>query len=302
MSIPAATTYISRHETFISQQQLNATQESKRLNINIMATDTDSHASSGSQYLQDVLGDVLADALSKVARERPTDPIQYVADYLHNLKPDEDEETLHYEETEEQQNEDANFRKSRNPSPIKDPADDLEPDDDNTEAKKTNEDGPNDEKRDVEKNGEVQSKETSPNLSAERQRTANSDPISSLASTSISQPASSTEYIADESSTKSLDRKSFKKKRKSTTFSKNLPAVAMSGEEYKIRRGILPPMRESPKSSPDGEPRIDQKPKNGVKAKPRQLEPIESFDEQKHQKRNRKLTEQSNRGNSIYKQ
>ena len=76
----------------------------------------------------------------------------------------------------------------------------------------------------------------------------------------------------------------------------------MSGEEYKIRRGILPPMRESPKSSPDGEPRIDQKPKNGVKAKPRQLEPIESFDEQKHQKRNRKLTEQSNRGNSIYKQ
>ena len=76
----------------------------------------------------------------------------------------------------------------------------------------------------------------------------------------------------------------------------------MTGEEYKIRRGILPPMRESPKSSPDGEPRIDQKPKNGVKAKPRQLEPIESFDEQKHQKRNRKLTEQSNRGNSIYKQ
>lgn len=59
MSIPAATTYVSRHETFISQQQLNATQESKRLNINIMATDTDSHASSGSQYLQDVLGDVL---------------------------------------------------------------------------------------------------------------------------------------------------------------------------------------------------------------------------------------------------
>ena len=59
MSIPAATTYVSRHETFISQQQLNATQKSKQLNINIMATDTDSHASSGSQYLQDVLGDVL---------------------------------------------------------------------------------------------------------------------------------------------------------------------------------------------------------------------------------------------------
>ena len=99
---------------------------------------------------------IIADALSKVARERPTDPIQYVADYLHNLKPDEDEETLHYEETEEQQNEDANYRKSRNPSPIKNPGDDLEPDDDNTEAKKTNEDGPDDENE--EENGEVQSK------------------------------------------------------------------------------------------------------------------------------------------------
>ena len=52
-----------------------------------MAADTDSHGSSGSQYLQDVLGDVLAEALSKVAKERPEDPIQYVANYLHSLKP-----------------------------------------------------------------------------------------------------------------------------------------------------------------------------------------------------------------------
>ena len=51
-----------------------------------MAADTESHASSGSQYLQDVLGDVLADALSKVAKERPSDPIQFVANYLHSLK------------------------------------------------------------------------------------------------------------------------------------------------------------------------------------------------------------------------
>ena len=48
--------------------------------------DTDSRSSSGSQYLQDVLGDVLAEALSKVAKERPSDPIQYVANYLHSLK------------------------------------------------------------------------------------------------------------------------------------------------------------------------------------------------------------------------
>ena len=77
---------------------------------------------------------------------------------MHNLKPDEDEETLHYEETGEQQNEDANYPKSRNPSPIKDPADDLKPDDDNTEAKKSNEDDPDDEKRDDEENDKEKSK------------------------------------------------------------------------------------------------------------------------------------------------
>ena len=61
----------------------------------------------------------------------------------------------------------------------------------------------------------------------------------------------------------------------STNFSKNLPAVAFRADEYKIRRGILPPMRESPKSSPNGEPRFDTTPK-GVKAKPRQLEPLKN--------------------------
>ena len=57
-----------------------------------------------------------------------------------------------------QQNEDANYRKSRNPSPIKDPADDLEPDDDKIKAKKSNEDGHDDEKRNDEENDEAQSK------------------------------------------------------------------------------------------------------------------------------------------------
>ena len=50
MSIPEPTTYISRHETFI-EQQLNASPDSEE-NTATMAADTDSHASSGSQYLQ----------------------------------------------------------------------------------------------------------------------------------------------------------------------------------------------------------------------------------------------------------
>ena len=32
--------------------------------------------------LQDALGDVLAQALSAVAKERPADPVQFVADFL----------------------------------------------------------------------------------------------------------------------------------------------------------------------------------------------------------------------------
>ncbi len=40
---------------------------------------------SGSEYLQQVLGDVLAKALSSVARERPQDPVQYVAEYLYKV-------------------------------------------------------------------------------------------------------------------------------------------------------------------------------------------------------------------------
>ena len=48
-----------------------------------------SNSSSGSQYLQNALGDVLAEALSQVAKKRPSDPIQYVADYLHSVSDDD---------------------------------------------------------------------------------------------------------------------------------------------------------------------------------------------------------------------
>ncbi len=44
---------------------------------------------SGSEYLQQVLGDVLAKALSSVARERPHDPVQYVAEYLYKVSGNE---------------------------------------------------------------------------------------------------------------------------------------------------------------------------------------------------------------------
>ncbi len=131
-----------------------------------------------------------------------------------------------------------------------------------------------------------------------------------------------------------------------TTFSKHLPAVAMAKDDYRLKRGLLPPMKQSPKSSAEGEPRVS-KPGgptysrysyadsrcvfhdffnclpsrfvdvylkllfmiqifhpvfrlfrySNAKAKPRQLAPLDdsTFDMEKHKRRNRKLTEMSNR-------
>ena len=63
MSIPEPTSYISRHEQFIEQQLLNVSAspspELEQNNMNLNSTDTVSQGSSGSQYLQEVLGDVL---------------------------------------------------------------------------------------------------------------------------------------------------------------------------------------------------------------------------------------------------
>ena len=81
-----------------------------------------------------------------------------------------------------------------------------------------------------------------------------------------------------------------------TSFSRNLPAVAMTKNEYRAKRGLLPPMLQSPKSSPDGEPRINNRNSIAGKQKPGQLAPLpDTFDIKKHNKRNRKLTEMNNR-------
>ena len=79
-----------------------------------------------------------------------------------------------------------------------------------------------------------------------------------------------------------------------TSFSKRLPAVAMSKDDYRVKRGLLPPMKQSPKSSPEGEPKYNATyaaKYGGVKQKPRQLAPIaDDFDIEKHNRRNKKLS------------
>ena len=56
----------------------------------------------GSEYLQEALGDVLAKALAAVAKERPQDPIQFLADFLQSArkeqKKDKDRDSGHYED------------------------------------------------------------------------------------------------------------------------------------------------------------------------------------------------------------
>ena len=73
----------------------------------------------------------------------------------------------------------------------------------------------------------------------------------------------------------------------------------MSKSDYRAKRGLLPPMTQSPKSSPEGEPQVHQRESgaNSVnKPKHRQLKPLEgTFNKERHLKRNRKLTEYSNR-------
>ena len=81
----------------------------------------------------------------------------------------------------------------------------------------------------------------------------------------------------------------------------------MSQNDYRARRGLLPPMRQSPKSSPEAEIKDHN---SSPKTKHRQLAPLDSkassstsagetFDMEKHHKRNRKLTQMSNRASTL---
>ena len=96
-------------------------------------------------------------------------------------------------------------------------------------------------------------------------------------------------------------------RRKTTTFSRHLPAVAdYKRDEYRTKRGIntnvkLPPMSQSPSgrtfstSDPSSLSSNGSYGSRGVR-KPRQLEPLEAdiatFDTKKHRKRTQKLVEQ----------
>ena len=97
-------------------------------------------------------------------------------------------------------------------------------------------------------------------------------------------------------------------KRKPTTFSRRLPAVAdYHPDEYKSKRGMnsnvkLPPMSQSPSgrtfstSDPSSLSSNGSYGSRGGVRKPRQLEPLEAdistFDSRKHRKRTQKLVEQ----------
>ena len=96
-------------------------------------------------------------------------------------------------------------------------------------------------------------------------------------------------------------------RRKTTSFSRRLPAVAdYKADDYRVKRGLnnnvrLPPMSESPSGrtfSTSDPSSISSNGSYGSRGgrKPRQLEPLEAevptFDTKKHRKRTQKLIEQ----------
>lgn len=271
--LPESANYLTRHEDIIHQNNDNSD----------MAHETQSNSSTGSQYLQDALGDVLADALSKVAKERPIDPIQYVADYLHGVKhKDSTKKSTHSlpssPEKISEQNEEQNFTSYT---------------DNTVKQNGISEENGHQSRLDDFKESTEHPKQSAIESANERRTTQSEPPFSVAGSISASNPGSSisdTSTILEEkdkfisSRTNSLDRKILDKKKsikakKSTSFSRNLPAVAMSKSDYRSKRGLLPPMLQTPKSSPDGEPRLNNRASITEKKRPGQLAPLpDTFD------------------------
>lgn len=269
---------------------------------------------SGAEYLQDVLGDVLAGALSSVARERPPDPIQFVANYLYKVrreqlhgdeadKHSDDEDSGHFEDQEAPSNKSSSTvstlelggRASKSVKSSGAPV------------------------RSVHSKHSQQTKGTSTSSSTEgapdshhhhhhhhhgrhhrtrqrsrRRRTAQSEPAHSVTS-----PASLTynPKKREESGPRSRSLtgpRIYEKNDPRRMFSKKVPIAALEGAEYRKRRGLrLPPMLDSPTVNSEIEDvNYDIK----GKTKPKQLQPMDymdRFDWQRHLKKNKKLMKEN---------
>ncbi|TRY73631.1 hypothetical protein TCAL_12959 [Tigriopus californicus] len=264
----------------------------------------------GAEYLQDVLGDVLAGALSSVARERPPDPIQFVANYLYKVR----QEQLHADEGERQsEDEDSgHFEDQEAPSnKSSSTGSTLELGGRGWKSVKSS----GAQARSVHSKHSQLTKGPSTSSSTEgapysrhhhhrrhhhtrqrsrRRRTAQSEPAHSVTS-----PASLTynPKKRDESGPRSRSLtgpRIYEKNDPRRMYSKKVPIAALEGAEYRKRRGLrLPPMIDSPTVNSEIEDvNYDIK----GKAKPKQLQPMDymdRFDWQRHLKKNKKLMKEN---------
>lgn len=233
---------------------------------------------SGSEYLQQVLGDVLAKALTAVARERPKDPIGYMAEFLYSARKDQvdkvsDQDSGHYEDQEAPSNASTvtlstlELSEQRSSSKASKAArssqahrhafgEDMPPS--SSEA------------------SVPRSRHTS--RSRHRRRTAQSEPTQA-----VTLPSSNTYVAKDELEQKrshSLNARQtiygFDRNDPRRLHSRRVPAAALPMDDYRKKRGLrLSPMRSAPRSEPDltyDDRRRDLSLEG--KVKPKQLQPL----------------------------
>ena len=311
------------------------------------------HVQSGSEYLQEVLGDVLAGALSSVARERPRDPVQYVADYLYKVQEEEkqlassryrsdhrehDEPDLRERDEDEEYDKDSGLYEDQEaPSnQSNSTASTLELEEAaaavaitkghrgskshgrrHRSRRRTNKEsrdsgfaasGPS---TSSSTDGQARDRESDRRSRGRtkswRRRTAQSEPANSVtSSTSVTyHDRDATDGEGGVKRSRSLqDTRPYQRNDPRRMLSKKVPAAALSGEEYRRKRGLssqrLPPMKDSPVPSGTIKDHLDYS-ING-KPKHKQLQPmkgLDKFDWQKHLKKNRKMLKENQMNNLV---
>lgn len=310
------------------------------------------HVQSGSEYLQEVLGDVLAGALSSVARERPRDPVQYVADYLYKVQEEEKrlsssrhrsdhDHDLRERDEEEYDKDSGLYEDQEAPSnqsnstistlELEEAAEAVAITQGHSKSKsrrhrsrrrhtKESRDSgfaPSGPSTSSSTDGHAQDgggssssrqqgRRSRGRTKSWRRRTAQSEPANSVtSSTSVTYHDGRDRDGEEVKRSRSLqDTRPYQRNDPRRMLSKKVPAAALSGEEYRRKRGLssqrLPPMKDSPVPSGTIKDHLDYS-ING-KPKHKQLQPmkgLDKFDWQKHLKKNRKMLRENQLNNLV---
>ena len=284
---------------------------------------------SGSEYLQEVLGDILAQALSAVAKARPRDPIKFVADFLRDVRRQQlkeeliltaeknniidhgpqggsDKDSGHFEDQEAPSNESATttissielVEEDKSPTNYPERPSSSKANYNIIRRSQSHDDKTrNDTSSSDIEDHDLETKRRSRNrtrTNSRRRRTAESEPLPESVVSSSSVTYGKDARRRDAQSLNALDEKANSRKVDPRVFSKRVPLAALPWEEYRVKRGLkLPPMQSTPELSD-----FDEKHKEldiDKMVKPKQLRPLHSgstedeFNWKKHSRRNRRL-------------